>query len=247
MGRQPGALKATSALVIAALALSACGDDGGGSKQEQADGGLGEASRATNARPGELAPGADRLPDGTVEGKPSLDDLDPSAPPPGALGSAERSCSGGDLKPDDGNVGQVGQTTVCLLNVERKVRGMGRLRTNPRLSKAALGHSRDMVAKSYFAHDSRSGASFLDRIKRHGYLNGGAQWSVGENIAWGSGSRSTAREIVDGWMHSPPHRANILNGRFREIGIGVALGAPVRGIGLPAATYNTDFGFKRGR
>ena len=245
MTRQHGALKATCALLLAAIALSACADDDGGSDQERAQGGLGEASRATNVRPGELAPGADRLPDGTVEGEPSLDDLDPSAPPPGALGSAGTSCSGGDLKPEESNVGQVRRTTFCLLNVERGVRGIGRMRMNPRLSKAALAHAKDMVSKTYFAHDSRSGASFLDRIKRQGYLNGGSQWTVGENIAWGSGSRSTPREIVDGWMHSPPHRANILNRRFREIGIGIAIGAPVRGIGSSAATYNTDFGFTR--
>jgi len=62
---------------------------------------------------------------------------------------------------------------------------------------------------------------------------------VGENIAWGSGSLATPREIERGWMRSPRHRANILSQRFREIGAGVAAGTPERAGG---ATYTTDFG-----
>jgi uncharacterized protein YkwD len=50
--------------------------------------------------------------------------------------------------------------------------------------------------------------------------------------------------IMQMWMHSPGHRANILNGSFREVGIGVAYDAPVRNGGRPAATYATDFGAK---
>jgi uncharacterized protein YkwD len=64
---------------------------------------------------------------------------------------------------------------------------------------------------------------------------------VGENIAWGSQELATPRSIVNGWMHSPGHRANILNRRFREIGIGVSRGAPEPGFDR-AATYATDFG-----
>jgi uncharacterized protein YkwD len=48
------------------------------------------------------------------------------------------------------------------------------------------------------------------------------------------------------WMHSPGHRANILSRTFKEIGIGIARGAPESGQGGDAATYTTDFGFRRG-
>ena len=67
---------------------------------------------------------------------------------------------------------------------------------------------------------------------------------MGENLAWGAGAnRSSPRGIVAAWMESPPHRQNILDSRFREIGIGVVEGAPRRNVfGLPAATYATSFG-----
>ena len=238
----PYARVLTAACAAVVIALSACGGEGDEAKpQSRSQVDLGEAGRGTNASPDEVAPGAKERPDGALEGEPSLDDLDRSAPPPGAFGAPGTSCSGGDLEPDGANVSQVARATVCLLNVERKVRGLGQLRANGRLARAALAHAKDMVARTYFAHDSLSGASFIDRIKRTGYMNGGRRWTVGENIAWGGGSRSTPREIVDAWMHSPPHRANILSRRFREIGIGIALGAPVRGQ-TSAATYNTAFG-----
>ena len=62
---------------------------------------------------------------------------------------------------------------------------------------------------------------------------------LGENIGWGSGSLATPRSMVNAWMHSAPHRHNILDGRYRSVGVGVAFGAPVGGSG---ASYTTDFG-----
>jgi uncharacterized protein YkwD len=79
------------------------------------------------------------------------------------------------------------------------------------------------------------------RIRRADYLEGAGRWRIGENLAWGSGERATPRSIVQSWMASPPHRANILSHGFREIGIGIAAGAPVKVSGR-AATYTTDFG-----
>jgi uncharacterized protein YkwD len=101
-----------------------------------------------------------------------------------------------------------------------------------------------MVRSNFFSHDSLGGSSVMDRVKRRGYRSSGGMM-VGENIAWGSGSYATPGNIVDGWMRSPGHRANILHRAFREVGVGVALGAPRPVSGMPAATYTTDFG-KRG-
>jgi uncharacterized protein YkwD len=131
-------------------------------------------------------------------------------------------------------------STLCLINAERRARGLRRLKLSRRLSRAARRHSRDMVHRRYFSHWSLSGRTFVDRIRRTGYLRLARRWFVGENIAWGSGNRAPVRAIVAAWMHSPGHRANILNRSFRQIGIGVALGAP-SGM-TPAATYTTDFG-----
>ena len=71
-----------------------------------------------------------------------------------------------------------------------------------------------MVDRRYFAHESKSGASFVTRIKRTGWTRSRRSWTVGENIGYGSGSLSTPRSIVRGWMNSAGHRANILSRSF---------------------------------
>jgi uncharacterized protein YkwD len=96
-----------------------------------------------------------------------------------------------------------------------------------------------MVRQRFFDHVSPGGSTMAQRIKRTNYLDGRRGWSLGENLAWGSGSLATPAEIVDGWMHSAGHRRNILDAGFREIGIGIALGSPTGGAG---ATYVNDFG-----
>jgi uncharacterized protein YkwD len=129
--------------------------------------------------------------------------------------------------------------TLCLLNRVRARHGLAPFRLDPKLSRAARRHSRDMVRHRYFAHDSRNGRSPFERMRATRYVPRGASWWLGENIGWGSGSLAEPASLVRAWMHSPPHRANILNGRFRDIGIGIVPGAPVGGGG---ATYTTDFG-----
>jgi len=131
-------------------------------------------------------------------------------------------------------------STLCLINAERSARDLRPLRLDRRLSTAARRHSRDMVAKHYFAHDSRSGARFSARIARTGWMNGRGAWNVGENLGWGSGTQATPRSIVAAWMNSAGHRHNILSAKFRVIGIGIALGTPVGN--AAGATYTTDFG-----
>src|SRR3954469_3328132 len=151
--------------------------------------------------------------------------------------SASPACAGASATANHTTNHKLVRTTLCLLNAERRKRGLRKLRLSKRLSKAARKHSRDMVRRDYFSHTSLSGASFVDRIKRTGYLNGAMGWMVGENLAWGAGSRSSAAKIVRAWMHSPGHRHNILTRRFAHIGIGVVPGAPQRVGDLPAATY----------
>ena len=131
------------------------------------------------------------------------------------------------------------RATLCLLNAERRAAGLRRLHLDTKLNRAASGHARDMVAKRYFDHDSKSGAGFDDRIKRTGWTKSRHSWTMGENIGWGGGELSTPRAMVRGWMHSSGHKANILSHRFRFIGIGIANGAPT---GDAGATYATDFG-----
>lgn len=132
--------------------------------------------------------------------------------------------------------------TLCLLNRVRARHGLRPLRLNAKLSHAARAHSRDMVRHRYFAHNSRNGRSPFDRMLSTHYVPRNAAWWLGENIGWGSGTLSAPAAMVRAWMHSPPHRANILSRHFRDIGIGIAAGAPVAGSRGAGATYTTDFG-----
>jgi uncharacterized protein YkwD len=97
-----------------------------------------------------------------------------------------------------------------------------------------------MVAQGYFSHDSANGGTFVDRIRKAGYVPRRVLPSLGEDLAWGSGTLGDPREIVQSWMQSPGHRANILNRKFREAGMGVAFGDV--GAGEDGVTYALDFG-----
>jgi uncharacterized protein YkwD len=162
------------------------------------------------------------------------------AVPTAAAGAASGStCRGAQLTPSPARAAQVRGATLCLLNRERARRGLPRLHAHRSLRHAAAKYARLMVDRRFFAHVSPAGTTMAQRIKRTRYLQRTRAWSLGENIAWGSGGAATPARIVSAWMHSAGHRANILNRSFREIGIGVAVGAPTGGAG---ATYVNEFG-----
>ena len=162
---------------------------------------------------------------------------------PTATASAAAPCAGADLVPTVANAAQVRQATLCLLNVERTSRGRQPLRANSGLALAGRRHARDMVRRRYFAHASRSGSGFDDRIRSAGYLRGARGATIGENLGWGSGTLASPKAIVRAWMASPGHRANILRPAFREVGIAVVARTPG---GRGGATYATEFGRRFG-
>jgi uncharacterized protein YkwD len=118
---------------------------------------------------------------------------------------------------------------VRLTNAQRTQHGCSALRVDSRLRTAARAHSKDMRVRNYFEHNSPDGATPWDRIKADGYSQPGA-----ENIAMGY---ATAQAVVDGWMNSPGHRANILNCKLKAVGIGVEYGS-----GGP--WWTQDFGYQ---
>jgi uncharacterized protein YkwD len=163
--------------------------------------------------------------------------LSPTARAAGACGSAS-------AQPSQLSERALVRATLCVLNAERARHGLRPFKLDGRLSIAARRHTRDMATKNYFSHTSLDGSSFVDRIRRAGYLRGARAWAVGENIAWGSGGAASPRAIGRAWMRSPGHRANILSASYRELGVGVTVGAPVAGVG-GGATYATSFGSRR--
>jgi uncharacterized protein YkwD len=153
-------------------------------------------------------------------------------------------CAGGNATPMHASRQMVARATLCLMNAERRGRGLRPLRLSPPLSVAARRHSRDMVHKRYFSHTAPNGSSVVQRIRRSGYLRSAKRWSVAENLGWGSAGEGSAGAIVRAWMNSAPHRKAILTQSYRDAGIGVVRGVPT---GLPSsgATYTVDFGVKR--
>jgi uncharacterized protein YkwD len=145
--------------------------------------------------------------------------------------------------PQQSGITAAGAATICLVNRQRTSRGLPALRESSLLSSASLEHSQDMVKLGYFEHTAADGRTVGDRLRAVGY-GGGATVSAGENIAYGVGAKATPASIVDLWMHSPGHRADILRRAYTEIGIGIALGAPQIPMDeeADAATYTTDFG-----
>ena len=160
-----------------------------------------------------------------------------------ATASAAARCANADVVPTAANSAQVGAATLCLLNFERTSRGLTPLRADRQLRKVAESYSRQMVSESFFAHVGNDGSTVRSRVRGGtSYLSRVARWSLGENLYWGSGGRSTPQQSVRGWMNSPGHRRNVLNASFRDIGIGIAIGAPEDVHGTAAATYTTEFG-----
>ncbi|CAL9675821.1 hypothetical protein SUDANB1_07838 [Streptomyces sp. enrichment culture] len=106
---------------------------------------------------------------------------------------------------------------VDLTNRERGRAGLPPLAGDPLLTTAAQAHSADMVARAFYAHTAPDGSQPWDRAA----AAGSTRRTIGENIA--CGQRSPA-DVVEGWMNSPGHRANILKPGFTHIGIGFAGG-----------------------
>ena len=131
-------------------------------------------------------------------------------------------------------------TDVVRANAERRQRGLRPVRENRALERAAAGHSGDMVRRHFFDHVSPSGSTLTSRVRATGYLRGSRGWSLGEAIAWGSGTLATPASIVQSWMDSPPHRAILLGRGFRDVGIGIATGTPSGG--GDGATFTLDAG-----
>jgi uncharacterized YkwD family protein len=113
------------------------------------------------------------------------------------------------------------QKVVELVNVERQKAGLPALKMDAAISNAARAKSKDMAVNNYFAHQSPTYGSAGDMLRQFGI-----SWRAwGENIAAG---QSTPEIVVNAWMNSPGHRANILSSNFNKIGVGYATNASGR-------------------
>jgi len=125
------------------------------------------------------------------------------------------------------------EAVVEVMNRERAAHGLQPLRLNVQLALAAEDRMNDLYSKHYFNHVSPDGMQPFVWAERRGYN----YRTIGENLATGY---PTANAVVDGWMHSPGHRANSLGRDFDEVGVAVADGSPVGNYGGP--TYVAIYG-----
>jgi uncharacterized protein YkwD len=127
------------------------------------------------------------------------------------------------------------------LNAIRVSHGLVPLVVNAQLTSAALQHSKEMIVRGYFSHDSFDGSSYQKRITSF-YRKG----KVGENLLWSAPDVGAARALVL-WMGTPEHKAAILDPRWRAIGIGAvhSSAAPGKYRGRAVTVITTDFGVRR--
>ncbi|MGA2010661.1 MAG: CAP domain-containing protein [Solirubrobacteraceae bacterium] len=127
------------------------------------------------------------------------------------------------------------RAVVCLINQQRRARGLPPLRANSELNRSAQGWTNSMVSHSYFSH----GADFGARISAAGF-----RWSnVGENIATGF---RTPAGVVRAWMASAGHCQNILSPVYRYVGTGVS-DHEISGFSNRPGTWTQDFGLRMGQ
>jgi uncharacterized protein YkwD len=155
---------------------------------------------------------------------------------------AAQACVNTDVMPTADNLPLIRAAVLCLHNQVRAEQGLPALKENSRLDKAALGHSDDMVSEGYFDHTTPAGYTFVDRILSAHYVKRNDGWTLGENLAWGTGDLSTPDGVMTSWMNSPGHKANILKRAYHEVGIGIHLGVPSDD--TVGATYTLDFGVR---
>jgi uncharacterized protein YkwD len=154
-------------------------------------------------------------------------------------------CNDSGITPRDGNQDQLSAAVLCLVNAERAALGLPGLNESPQLDEAAIGMAQRMVTEHFFSHNTPDGKNVVERIEPTGYIPNSSDWVVGENLAWGSGALSTPQAIVNGWMNSPGHKANILAPDYKDIGLAAAMGAPSTSV-TGGTVYVNDFGATSG-
>lgn len=135
----------------------------------------------------------------------------------GSAASSGSSGSGSESGSGSGSSNGAEAQVLTLVNKERASAGCSPLTSNAKLTEAADDYSDVMARSGVMSHTGPDGSTMAGRVDAAGYV-----WStLGENIARG---QTDAAAVMDAWMNSPGHRANILNCSFKEIGVGVHFG-----------------------
>jgi uncharacterized protein YkwD len=132
------------------------------------------------------------------------------------------------------------------INAVRRRFGLRPLAQSPELTRAAVAHVDRLATDGYFSHNWPDGAPFRRWILTFYPVGRATFWSTGENLLWGT-QAVTPTDAVDAWLASPEHRLNLLDARWRQIGIGIVRVTAAPGFykGQDVAIAATEFGVRR--
>ena len=133
----------------------------------------------------------------------------------------------------------------CLIDRERRARGIPELEARPELKRSAKDHAHRMLSDACFSHQCPGEPDLVARTIAAQYLPCQCTWTVAENLAWGHRAHSTPAAMVEAWMQSPGHRETLLLERLDDIGVAIRDNRPGDRSARGAATYTANFGAKR--
>jgi uncharacterized protein YkwD len=242
-------------ILAGALAVAGCGGGDGGSDSAKAPAPANQASSSQGGvvtaegtlglvgPAGRATQKSQQFEDGTDRISPKAN-RKPGANKKGGVGAGD-SCNDRAIEPSDGNISQLNAAILCLVNGERADQGLAALTHVPALDQSSEGMCSRMVSEHFFSHETPDGKTVVDRVEPTGYIPKSGDWVVGENLAWGSGALSTPQAIVNGWMNSPGHRANILAPDYKDVGLAACMGSP-QDASKGGTVYVNNFGAKDG-
>jgi len=161
----------------------------------------------------------------------------------GSIAQARADCAYQGINPSQISTMEARYAVWCLINEQRSANGLPALAASPELGRAAQRHSRAMNRRNFFGH--LGDGSPASRARRAGYTKNRSFWTLGEALEWGRGKLGTPAHAMSAIMGSPIHRAEILDARYRDVGVGVAKGSPRGRGGRNAAIYTVDLGARR--
>ncbi len=152
-------------------------------------------------------------------------------------------CPNANSGPNQASKREFVKSITCLINDERTSRGLKAFKNNSDLKGIEAAHVKKMVDTDCFKHRCPGESSVKSRLFESGYLDGADSYKFGENL----GYETTPNEMIDRWMTSGYHGGNILNPKFKDIGVAVDFGAPKAGVDDgPFVTYSTLMAVAKG-
>ncbi|MEH1169884.1 CAP domain-containing protein [Micromonospora sp. CPCC 205539] len=209
------AAAATLVVSLGVGALAMPGGDDAASEPTAVDDTVAAAPAVPTGEPSDIAPSPTGSPSPARPSPTPSKIVKPTPSPSRTTAASRRSAPRANAASTATGVSAQAREVVDLVNAERAKAGCKALSIDTKLMTAAQGHSQDQADHQNMSHTGSDGSNSGVRLDRVGY----AWRSYGENVAW---NQKTPTAVMDAWMNSSGHRANILNCSFTEIGVGIA-------------------------